>query len=374
LLFKRLLAQSSVKDIYEKVEQGVRITDEDALRLYQTNDLHVLGAMANLVRERKNGNDTFYNINRHIDYTNVCATTCKFCAFSRFEGEEGAFEFTHQQIAQKAREGFEREGITELHIVGGLHPNYDLEWYEQMLQLLKKTVPSVHLKCFTGVEINFFADKFNMSYKDVLSRLMAAGLDSMPGGGAEIFHPEVREQICPGKGTADQWIEVHRTAHGLGLKTNATMLYGHVEKYEHRVDHMRRLRALQDETGGFQTFIPLAFHPDHTAMDHFARPSGIEDLKTLAIGRVYLDNFPHIKAYWIMLGIKLAQLSLSYGVDDIDGTVIEENIYHMAGAETPEIMTVAELRRLIQEAGRTPVERDTLYKELKRFQEPALTK
>ncbi len=374
MLFKRLLAQSSVKDIYEKVEQGVRITDEDALRLYQTNDLHVLGAMANLVRERKNGNDTFYNINRHIDYTNVCATTCKFCAFSRFEGEEGAFEFTHQQIAQKAREGFEREGITELHIVGGLHPNYDLEWYEQMLQLLKKTVPSVHLKCFTGVEINFFADKFNMSYKDVLSRLMAAGLDSMPGGGAEIFHPEVREQICPGKGTADQWIEVHRTAHGLGLKTNATMLYGHVEKYEHRVDHMRRLRALQDETGGFQTFIPLAFHPDHTAMDHFARPSGIEDLKTLAIGRVYLDNFPHIKAYWIMLGIKLAQLSLSYGVDDIDGTVIEENIYHMAGAETPEIMTVAELRRLIQEAGRTPVERDTLYKELKRFQEPALTK
>ncbi len=374
MVLKRLLNQSSLKDIYEKVEQGVRVTEEDALRLYQTNDLYVLGAMANLARERKNGNDTYYNINRHIDYTNVCATTCKFCAFSRFEGEEGAFEFTHQQIAQKAKEAFEREHITELHIVGGLHPTYGFEWYEDMLRLLKKTVPSVHLKCFTGVEINFFADKYNMPYGEVLSRLKAAGLDSMPGGGAEIFHPEVREQICPGKATADQWIEVHRTAHGLGLKTNATMLYGHIETYGHRVDHMRRLRELQDETGGFQTFIPLAFHPDHTAMDHFARPSGMEDLKTLAIGRVYLDNFPHIKAYWIMLGVRLAQLSLSYGVDDIDGTVIEEKIYHMAGADTPEIMTVGELRRLIREAGRTPVERDTLYKELKRIQEPALTK
>ena len=374
MALKRLLTQSPLKDIYEKVENGIRITDEDALRLYQTNDLYVLGAMANLARERKNGNATYYNINRHIDYTNVCATTCKFCAFSRFEGEEGAFEFTHQQIAQKAREGFEREHITELHIVGGLHPTYEFEWYEEMLRLLKKTVPSVHLKCFTAVEINFFADKYNMTYEQVLGRLKAAGLDSMPGGGAEIFHPEVREQICPGKATADQWIEVHRTAHGLGFKTNATMLYGHVEKYEHRVDHMRRLRELQDKTGGFQTFIPLAFHPDHTAMDHFARPSGMEDLKTLAIGRIYLDNFPHIKAYWIMLGVKLAQLSLAYGVDDIDGTVIEEKIYHMAGADTPEIMTVQDLRRLIREAGRTPVERDTLYKELKPVPEPVLTK
>lgn len=374
MALKRLIAQSPIKDIFEKVESGNRISEEDALRLYNTNDLYTLGATANLVREKKNGNDTYYNINRHIDYTNVCATTCKFCAFSRFEGEEGAFEFTHQQIAQKAKEGFEREHITELHIVGGLHPSYDFEWYETMLRLLKKTVPSVHLKCFTGVEIDFFSTKYNMTYEQVLTRLRDAGLDSMPGGGAEIFHPDVREQICPGKATADQWLEVHRTAHKLGLKTNATMLYGHIEKYEHRVDHMRRLRALQDETGGFQTFIPLAFHPDHTAMDHFARPSGMEDLKTLAIGRIYLDNFPHIKAYWIMLSARLAQLSLSYGVDDIDGTVIEENIYHMAGADTPEVMTVADLRRLIRDAGRVPVERDTLYKELKKFQEPALAK
>jgi aminodeoxyfutalosine synthase len=371
LVLKYLLSQSPIKDIYEKVESGTRLTEQDALRLYHTNDLFALGAMANLVREKKNGDSAYYNINRHIDYTNVCATTCKFCAFSRFEGEEGAFEFTHQQIAQKAKEAYEREHITELHIVGGLHPTYDFEWYEDMLRLLKKTVPTVHLKCFTGVEINFFADKYNLSYGEVLTRLKAAGLDSMPGGGAEIFHPEVREQICPGKATADQWLEVHRTAHQLGFKTNATMLYGHIEKYEHRVDHMRRLRELQDETKGFQTFIPLAFHPDHTAMDHFARPSGMEDLKNLAIGRVYLDNFPHIKAYWIMLGVRLAQLSLSFGVDDIDGTVIEEKIYHMAGAETPEIMTVEELRRLIRDAGRTPVERDTLYRELKPVPEVA---
>jgi len=230
LVLKRLLDRSPVRDIYEKVEAGVRLTEAEALRLYETRDLFTLGAMANLARERRNGDNAYYNINRHIDYTNVCSTTCKFCAFSRFEGETGAFEFTHQQIAQKAREAFEKEGITELHIVGGLHPSYDLEWYEQMLRLLKKTVPTVHLKCFTGVEINFFADKYGMSHEEILTRLKSAGLDSMPGGGAEIFHPEVREQICPGKATADQWLQVHRTAHRLGLKTNATMLYGHIKK------------------------------------------------------------------------------------------------------------------------------------------------
>jgi aminodeoxyfutalosine synthase len=374
LVLQRLLKESPLRDIYEKVEQGQRITDGDALRLYEAHDLYVLGAMANLVREKKNSDRTYYNINRHIDYTNVCATTCKFCAFSRFEGEEGAFEFTHQQIAQRAREAHEREHITELHIVGGCHPTYKFEWYEEMLRLLKKTVPQVHLKCFTAVEICYFADKYQMSYESVLGRLKAAGLDSLPGGGAEIFHPEVREQICPGKATADQWLKVHRCAHRLGLKTNATMLYGHIEHYGHRVDHMRRLRELQDETGGFQTFVPLAFHPDHTSMDQFARPSGMEDLKTLAVGRIYLDNFPHIKAYWVTLGAKLAQLSLSYGVDDIDGTVIEEKIYHMAGADTPEVMTVQDLRKLIRDAGRTPVERDTLYKELKPIQEPVFTK
>ncbi len=365
MVLKHRLKQSPVKDLYEKVEAGTRLTDADALRLFETNDLYLLGAMANLVRERKNGNFTYYNINRHIDYTNVCDTTCKFCAFSRFEGEDGAFEFTLQQILEKGKSAFEKEHITELHIVGGLHPKYELDWYLTLLRTLKKEIPSVHLKCFTAVEIYYFANKFNMSYHEVLSALKDAGLDSMPGGGAEIFHPEVREQICPGKADAEEWIKIHRAAHQLGLRTNATMLFGHIEKYHHRVDHMRRLRELQDETGGFQTFIPLAFHPDHTAMDQFARPSGLEDLKTLAVGRVYLDNFPHIKAYWITLGARLAQLSLSYGVDDIDGTVIEEKIYHMAGSETPEVMTVTQLRNLIREAGRIPVERDTLYKELK---------
>ena len=355
-----------MRDIYEKVQSGTRITDGEALRLYETNDLHTLGAMANLVRERKNGDNTYYNINRHIDYTNVCETTCKFCAFSRFENEEGAFSFTHQQIAQKATEAFEKEHITELHIVGGLHPKYELDWYETMLRLLKKTVPTVHLKCFTAVEIAYFADKFNMTYEQILSRLKSAGLDSMPGGGAEIFHPEVREKICPGKADANQWMEVHKTAHRLGLKTNVTMLYGHIENYSHRVDHMRRVRETQDETGGFQVFIPLAFHPDHTAMDHFARPSGVEDLKTLAVGRIYLDNFAHIKAYWVTMGPRLAQLSLSYGVDDIDGTVIEENIYRMAGSDTPEGMSVTALKNLIRDAGRVPVERNSIYQAVKR--------
>ncbi len=364
MVLKRQLSVSPIKDLFEKVQAGNRLSDEDALRLFETNDLFVLGALANLVRERKNGNRTYYNINRHIDYSNVCDTSCRFCAFSRFEGEEGEFSFTHQQMAQKALEAFEKEHITELHIVGGLHPKYELDWYETLLQLLKKTVPTVHLKCFTAVEIHYFADKFNLPVREVLSRLKEAGLDSMPGGGAEIFHPEIREQICPGKADAKQWLDVHRSAHGLGLRTNATMLYGYIEKYEHRVDHMRRLRELQDETGGFQTFIPLAFHPDHTSMDQYARPSGIEDLKTLAVARAYLDNFDHIKAYWVTLGAKLAQLSLSFGVDDIDGTVIEENIYRMAGSDTPQAMTVQDLQKLIREARCVPVERDTLYHEI----------
>ncbi|HTA76225.1 MAG TPA: aminofutalosine synthase MqnE [bacterium] len=374
MALKRLLDQSPIKNIYDKVEAGTRITDEDALRLYKTNDMYTLGAMANIVRERKNGNNTYYNKNRHIDYSNVCSTTCKFCAFSRFEGEEGAFEFTHQQLAAKAREAYQLEGITELHIVGGLHPTYTFEWYEEMLRVLKAAVPGIHLKCFTGVEINFFAEKYNMTHEEILTRLKAAGLGSMPGGGAEIFHPDVREEICPGKGNAEQWLTVHRTAHRLGMRTNATMLYGHIETYEHRVDHMSRLRKLQDETGGFQTFIPLAFHPDHTQMDHFARPSGVEDLKTLAIGRVYLDNFDHIKAYWISMGVRLAQMSLAFGVDDIDGTVIDEKIYRMAGADSPEVMTAKDLQALIRDAGRMPVERDTLYKELKPMPEVAAVK
>jgi aminodeoxyfutalosine synthase len=371
MALKRLIEQSPIFDIYQKVISEKRISEDDALRLFQTNDIHTLGLLANTIREKKNNNYTYYNINRHIDYSNVCSVSCKFCAFSRFKGEEGAYEFTIDEICKRAKAALDQEHITELHIVGGLHPDYPFEWYENMLRALKHTVPTVHLKCFTAVEIDFFANKFDMTYEEILKRLKEAGLDSLPGGGAEIFHEDIRKQICPGKATADQWIQVHETAHSLGLSTTATMLYGHIENYRHRVDHLRRLRELQDKTSGFQTFIPLAFHPDHTALDQFARPSGIEDLKTLAISRIYLDNFPHIKAYWIMLGIKLAQLSLSFGVDDLDGTVIEERIYHMAGADTPEIMTVSQLQKLIREVGRIPVERDTLYKSLK-VQEIAL--
>lgn len=365
MLLKHHLEKSPIRDLYEKAEAGVRLTEEDALRAYETTDLHTLGAAANVVRERLHGDFAYYNLNRHIDYTNVCTTSCKFCAFARFPGEEGGWELTIEQIVHRAVEARRKENITELHIVGGLHPEYPLEWYEDMLRALKRAVPDVHLKCFTAVEIHFFSEKFGLTHTEVLARLKDAGLDSLPGGGAEIFHPEIREKICPGKADADQWLAVHRAAHGLGLRTNCTMLYGHLEEPRHRVDHLRRLRELQDETGGFQTFIPLAFHPDHTQMDWFARPSGVEDLKNLAVARLYLDNVPHLKSYWVLAGLRLTQLALSYGVDDVDGTVIEENIYHMAGADTPQALSVAELCRLIREAGRIPVERDTLYRELK---------
>jgi aminodeoxyfutalosine synthase len=239
-----------------------------------------------------------------------------------------------------------------------------------MLRLLKQALPEVHLKAFTAVEIHAFSQRFGMTHEDVLKRLIAAGLDSMPGGGAEIFHPDVRKRICPNKADANQWLSVHRTAHKLGLKTNATMLYGHVETYAHRVDHLRRLRELQDETGGFQAFVPLVFHPDHTALDQYAKPSGVEDLRTFAISRLYLDNIPHLKAYWVTLGVKLAQVALSFGVDDLDGTVMEETIHHMAGSNTPQTLGVEDLRRLILEVGRTPVERDSLYRPIVSNDEP----
>lgn len=370
MLLKKHLERSPIRDLYEKAVNGVRWTEEDALRAYQSDDLYTLGAAADFIREKLHGNNAYYNINRHIDYTNICTTSCKFCAFARFPGEEGGWAFSIEQMVQRAKEAYHKEKITELHIVGGLHPDYPLEWYEDMLRALKQAVPSVHLKCFTAVEIHYFSEKFNKTYKEILTRFKAAGLDSLPGGGAEIFHPEIRSQICPNKADADQWLEVHRTAHRLNIPTNCTMLYGHMERYEHRVDHLKRLRGLQDETGGFQTFIPLAFHPDHTQMDRLARPSGVEDLKNFAVARVYLDNIPHLKCYWVLAGLRLTQVALSFGVDDVDGTVMEENIYHMAGADTPQALSVDALCRLIREAGRIPVERDTLYRDLKPRLEP----
>ena len=356
---------SSLGAIREKVEAGTRLSFEDGLALEASKDLFALGEMANLVRERYNGNFGYYNVNTHINPTNVCVYKCDFCAFRADLNEDRAYTMDEAQIQERARQASAR-GATELHIVGGLHHKLPFDYYVDVVRWVKAAAPEIHVKAYTGVEIEWFKKIARLSTREVLEKLVEAGLGSLPGGGAEIFHPDVREEICGAKATTEQWFDAHRTAHQLGLHSNATMLYGHVEKPEHRIDHMIRLRELQDETGGFQTFIPLAFHPDHSRMDEIPKPSGVMDLKTMAISRLMLDNFPHIKAYWIMLGIKTAQVALSFGADDLDGTVVHETIYHEAGAETPQEITVNEIRRLIAEAGRVPVERDTLYHRVER--------
>jgi aminodeoxyfutalosine synthase len=349
-----------IRAIEEKVRAGERLSFDDGIALEESTDLFALGEMANLVRERLNGNFGYYNVNTHINPTNVCVFTCDFCAFRADLGEARAYVMERDQIVERARQAHER-GATELHIVGGLHNKLPFEYYVDVVRWIKETAPEIHVKAYTAVEIEFFAKIAKLSTKQVIEQLIEAGLGSLPGGGAEIFHPEVREQICGAKASTESWLDIHRTAHRLGLHSNATMLYGHIDKPKHRIDHLVRLRELQDETGGFQTFIPLAFHPDNSRMDEIPRPSGVMDLKIMAISRLMLDNFPHIKAYWVMLGIKTAQIALSFGADDIDGTVVHEKIYHEAGADTPQETTVAEIRRLIAEAGRVPVERDTLY-------------
>jgi len=354
-----------LKGIREKVEAGQRLDFEDGLALEASRDLFELGSLANLVRERKNGDLGFYNVNTHINPTNVCVYTCDFCAFRADLDDPRAYVMDRDQIIDRARQAADR-GATELHIVGGLHHKLKLDYYVDVVRWIKETAPEIHVKAYTAVEIQFFAKITRISTEEVLKRLIDAGLGSLPGGGAEIFHPEVREEICGAKASTEQWLDVHRTAHKLGLHSNATMLYGHIDKPLHRIDHLVRLRELQDETGGFQTFIPLAFHPDNSEMSDIPKPSGMMDLKTMAISRLMLDNFPHIKAYWVMLGLKTAQVALSFGADDLDGTVVHEKIYHEAGAETPQEVTVAEIRRLIAEAGRVPIERDTLYREIKR--------
>ncbi|WP_152053485.1 aminofutalosine synthase MqnE [Tautonia marina] len=353
-------------EIREKVEAGRRLSFDDGLALYATNDLFTLGEMANLVRERYNANFAYYNVNTHINPTNVCVYKCDFCAFRADLNDPRAYTMGESEIKERAEQAHAR-GATELHIVGGLHHKLPFQYYVDVVRWVKEAAPEIHVKAYTAVEYEWFRKiERGSSLRDILQRLLDAGLGSLPGGGAEIFHPEVRDQICGAKASTETWLEVHRTAHQLGLHSNATMLYGHIERPEHRIDHMIRLRELQDETGGFQTFIPLAFHPDNSRMDEIPKPSGVMDLKTMAISRLMLDNFPHIKAYWIMLGIKTAQVALSFGADDLDGTVVHETIYHEAGAETPEEMTIDEIRRLIAEAGRDPVERDTLYHRIER--------
>jgi len=354
-------AQPTLQRIAEKMHAGERVSFDEGLFLDRDADLFTLGRLANAIRERKNGRYAFYNTNVHLNPTNVCVYRCTFCAFRADLRAEKAYTFTDEMIRERVREAAER-GATEIHVVGGLHHLKKFDWYLNVIRTIKETCPAIHIKAWTPVEIHWFSYMTKKPYRWVLEQMMQAGLGSMPGGGAEIFHPDIREQICEHKADAASWFEIHRTAHDLGLRTNATMLYGHIERAEHRIDHLCRLRDLQDETGGFQTFIPLAFHPENTGLSHLPKPSGLTDLRMMALSRIMLDNFDHIKAYWIMLGEKTAQMALSFGADDIDGTVVHELIYHDAGAKTPEGLTVEQLHRLIREAGREPVERDTLYR------------
>jgi aminodeoxyfutalosine synthase len=354
----------SLAAIVEKVHAGVRLTADDGLTLEASSDLFTLGELANLVRERKNGNVTYYNVNQHLNPTNVCVYRCQFCSFRSDLKSEQAYVMTDEQILTRAAEA-SAQGATELHIVGGLHHKLPYDWYRGIIKSIHAAYPQLHLKAWTAVEWDWFERLTGRPTRELLADMKSVGLGSLPGGGAEIFHPDIRSQLCDYKADADQWLRVHGEWHALGGKSNATMLYGHIERSEHRIDHLLRLRDLQDRTGGFQTFIPLAFHPENNTLGQsIPKPSGIMDLKMMAIGRLMLDNFPHIKAYWQMLGLKTAQVAQSFGADDIDGTVVHETIYHAAGSDSPQELTVAELRRTIEEAGRTPVERDTLYHEV----------
>jgi aminodeoxyfutalosine synthase len=354
------------REIRDKVESEERLTLDDGIFLYDPKvSLQEIGALANLVRERKNGNVGYFNINTHLNPTNVCVYRCRFCAFRSDLRDPKGYVMSDEQVLERGREATEN-GCTEMHIVGGLHHQKPYEWYRHLIELLHENYPKIHLKGWTAVEINWFEFQTKKSVRWVLEDLKAAGLGSMPGGGAEIFHPEVRDQLCEHKANTRAWLDIHRTAHEIGLRTNCTMLYGHVEQAYHRIDHLIRLRDLQDETGGFQVFIPLAFHPENTKLSDIKKPSALMDLRTMAISRLMLDNVQHIKAYWIMLGIETAQTALAYGADDIDGTVRHELIYHDAGATTPECMSVDQIKHLITEAGRDPVERDTVYRRIHR--------
>jgi aminodeoxyfutalosine synthase len=357
-----------LRAIAAKVEAGERLSFDDGVALYRSPDILAVGWMANAVRERMHGDIAYFNVNRHINPTNVCVASCRLCAFGRKKGEAGTYTMALEEAWETAGSGLS-EAVTEFHIVGGLHPDLPFEYFEDLVRGLKMRFPKVHVKAFTMVEVAFFAKLCKSSIEQTLLRLKAAGVDSLPGGGAEIFADRVRHIICDHKIDGSEWLETARTAHRIGLKSNATMLYGHVENDEDRVDHMLRLRELQDETGGFQTFIPLAFHPDNTALAHIAKTTGMMDLKQIAVGRLLLDNFAHIKSYWQMVSPEMAQISLRFGADDIDGTVIEEKIYHDAGATTPQGMRREGLVRLITEAGRVPFERDTLYRAVTRSED-----
>jgi aminodeoxyfutalosine synthase len=355
------VSAAGLSDIDEKLSAGVRLELEDGVRLFECPDLLAVGALANREREKRHGDRTYYNYNIRLEATNVCVASCLFCPFARRKpGDTGAYTMTLEEVWDKLRRRA-HQPLTEVHVVNGLHPDLPFDYYTELLRGLKRIRPGIHLKCFTAVEIAFFADLYHMSDVQVLRELMAAGLGSLPGGGAEIFAESVRRKIANDKCGSDRYLDIHRIAHGLGMRSNVTMLYGHIETAEERVDHMLRARALQDETGGFQAFIPLAFHPDNNQMRKLLAPSAADSLRVHAVSRLMLDNIPHVKAFWIATGVEVAQTALWFGVDDLDGTVQEEKIYHMAGARTPEAMTPREIERLIRAAGRESVQRDTLY-------------
>ena len=355
---------NELSDIFAKVESAQRITEADALRLFASKDLNALGVMADMARERKVGNRASYIVNRYINYSNYCILSCQFCAFARKKRDQDGFQYTVEQIVEMARQALAL-GITELHIVGGLHPNLPLSYYIDMLRALKELDPRLQLKCFTAIEILHLAWLGKKSVRDLLLELKAAGLDALTGGGAEIFRKEVRDQIAKGKESAEEYLDVHRTWHKLGGRSTCTMLYGHVESDADRVDHLSRLRALQDETRGFVGFVPLAYHPENNEIAVKTPPTGFDSLRTIAVSRIFLDNFDHITAYWIGMGLKLAQVALSYGADDLHGTIVEEKIFHMAGAKSPESQTQTSMIAAIREAGREPVQRDTFYEAIR---------
>lgn len=360
VVMKTFIKEAGLNSIFEKVINEERLTTEDGLQLYRSNDILALGYLANLVRNRKNNDDTFFIYNQHVNYSNICTNLCKFCAFGKEKGSDLAYEMSVEDVQQKIKQRLD-EPITEIHMVGGIHPELPFEYYIEVLRGIKEVRPDVHIQAFTCVEIAHLADLAGNSVENTLGILQEAGLGSIPGGGAEVFSPRIRQLTCEKKLSGTDWLEVTRIAHRAGLHTNATMLYGHVETYEERIEHLDALRKVQDDTNGFLAFIPLAFHPKNTEMSDLSSTTGMNDLKNMAVSRLMLDNFPHVKAYWIMLGPKLAQIALSFGADDMDGTVKEEVITHMAGAETDQAIGSDTLIRLIKEAGRRPIERDTLY-------------
>jgi aminodeoxyfutalosine synthase len=362
-----LAARSGLDQIWRKVEAGERLSGDDATVLLSSTDILALGAMADFARARVAGDDVYFICNRHINHTNICRNRCLFCAFSHDEGDADAYTLSIDEVVDKARETLAVGGISEIHIVGGEHPDLPFDYYLEMMRALRELAPSVHIQAFTASEIAHFSKVGGRSVTEVLQELKDAGLGSLPGGGAEVFSGRVRDLICEHKISGQKWLDVMRAAHGVGLKSNATMLYGHVETAGELADHMVRLRELQDDTGGFNAFIPLSFQPANTGLSDLPGPTGFDDLKMLAVGRLVLDNFRHVKAFWINVGVKLAQVSLVFGVNDLDGTVVEEKISHAAGVDTAQELSKAELVRVIRAAGREPVERDTLYNVVRRY-------